>query len=229
VHTEARVRILIANVRYENDDSAALRELVEQASPDVVLVTEPGRWWERELAPIERGLPHVIRQPQEDTWGMLLYSRLPLIEPGVRFLVEPDIPSIRTRLQLDSGDQIWLYGMHPRPPVPGQDTDERDTELVMVGKELRTRGAPAILTGDLNDVAWSATTGQLLEIGDLRDPRIGRGPFSTFDATMPSWFRWPLDYVFYTRHFDLCRLQLLDDIGSDHVPLLAEAVLRGNP
>lgn len=60
------------------------------------------------------------------------------------------------------------------------------------------------------------------------DPRIGRGPFSTFDATKPAWFRWPLDYVFYTDDFSLCRLQLLDDIGSDHVPLLAEAVLQLN-
>jgi endonuclease/exonuclease/phosphatase (EEP) superfamily protein YafD len=46
---------------------------------------------------------------------------------------------------------------------------------------------------------------------------------------MPSWLRWPLDYVFFTEHFELCRLQLLGDIGSDHVPLLAEAVLRGKP
>ena len=222
----SRLALLAVNVRYDNDDSAALRAVVERARPDILLLTEPGAWWEAELAPVEAALPHVVRQPQEDTWGMLLYSRLPLVDPEVRFLVEPEIPSIRTRLQLSSGDVVWLYGVHPRPPVPGNDTDERDAELIMVAREIRARGEPAILVGDLNDVAWSRTTSRLLDLGDLRDPRIGRGPFSTFDAGMPTWFRWPLDYVFYTSHFDLCRLQLLDDVGSDHVPLLTESVLR---
>lgn len=222
----SRLSVLAVNVRYENDDSAALRTVVERATPDVLLVTEPGAWWEGELAPVEAALPHVVRQPQEDTWGMLLYSRLPLVDPEVRFLVEPDIPSIRTRLRLASGDLVWLYGVHPRPPRPGNDTDERDAELILVAREIRERGEPAIVVGDLNDVAWSRTTSRLLDLGDLRDPRIGRGPFSTFDAGMPTWFRWPLDYVFYSSHFDLCRLQLLEDVGSDHVPLLAESVVR---
>lgn len=221
----ATVRLLIANVEYDNHDSAALLALVRDVNPDVILLLEPGAWWEAELAPLERERPHVLKQPQEDTWGLLLYSRLPLIDPEIRFLVEPDIPSVRMRLALPSGRQVWLYGLHPRPPRPGDDTDERDTELMIAAREIRSLGEPAILAGDLNDVAWSRTTRRLQERADLRDPRIGRGAYPTFSADLPAGFRWPLDHVFLTRHFALCRLARLPHIGSDHFPLLAEVVL----
>jgi len=220
------VRLLIANVEYDNREAGALLALVRQVDPDLVLLLEPGAWWEARLRPLERDWPHVVRQPQEDTWGLLLYSRLPLIEPEVRFLVEPDIPSVRTRLVLPSGDQVWLYGLHPRPPRPGDDTDERDTELMIVAREIRSREEPSILAGDLNDVAWSRTTRRLQERADLLDPRVGRGAYATFNADLPPGFRWALDHVFLTRHFELCSLARLRHIGSDHFPLLAEVMLR---
>ena len=220
------VRLLIANVEYDNHDSDRLLALVREVDPDVVLLLEPGARWEARMRQLERGWPHVVRQPQEDTWGLLLYSRLALIDPEIRFLVEPDIPSVRTRLVLRSGEQVWLYGLHPRPPRPGDDTDERDTELAIVAREIRSLGQPVILAGDLNDVAWSRTTRRLQERADLLDPRIGRGAYATFSADLPAGFRWALDHVFLTRHFALCRLARARHIGSDHFPLVAELTLR---
>ena len=38
--------------------------------------------------------------PQENTYGMLLYSRRELIEPQVAFLIEPDVPSIHATLRV---------------------------------------------------------------------------------------------------------------------------------
>jgi endonuclease/exonuclease/phosphatase (EEP) superfamily protein YafD len=117
--------------------------MVAAIDPDVVLLTEPGAWWQARLAPIARERPYAVHQPQEDTWGMLLYSRVPLVDPRVRVLVEPDIPSITVRIRLPSGVDVQFYGVHPRPPRPGDDTGDRDTELIplLVDVQLQREGS----------------------------------------------------------------------------------------
>ncbi len=220
------LRLLVANVKYSNRNSDALRALIRERDPDVALILEPGTWWESELRPLEERLPHVVRQPQENTWGLLMYSRLPLLEPEVRFLVDPAIPSVRTRVRLDSGLVIWLYAVHPRPPRPGDDTAQRDYELTLVAREIAARrGEPAILAGDLNDVGWSRTSRRVRRVAELSDPRIGRGLYATFPATLPLGMRWPLDHVFLTGGFELCALERLADIDSDHLPVLVASTL----
>lgn len=221
-----RIRLFIANVEYANRDSRDLLAMVAAIDPDVVLLTEPGAWWRAQLAPLARERPYTVLQPQEDTWGMLLYSRFPLVQPQVRFLVEEDIPSITARIRLPSGDHVQFYGVHPRPPRPGDDTGDRDTELTLIAREIRGQHRPAILAGDLNDVAWSRTSRQLQQTAALRDPRVGRGLFATFNANLPAGFRWPLDHVFVSDEFALCALERPGDIGSDHFPLLVDVLLQ---
>src|SRR5690348_14685058 len=109
-------------------------------------------------------------------------------------LVDEAIPSIRAGLRLRNGAVIDLYCVHPRPPSLHQDSTERDLELVLVGREIKERGRPAVLLGDLNDVAWSPSTMQFARAGGLLDPRRGRGFFNTYPARLPG-LRYPLDYV----------------------------------
>jgi endonuclease/exonuclease/phosphatase (EEP) superfamily protein YafD len=99
--------------------------------------------------------------------------------------------------------------------------------LLRVGLEIKAHGKPAILLGDLNDVAWSPTTLNLMRAGGLLDPRRGRGFYNTYPAGWPG-FRYPLDYVFNTQHFKVCRMQVLPYYGSDHLPLIAELSLQGH-
>lgn len=222
-----RIRLFLANVKYTNRDSRELLEMVARIDPDVVLLTEPGAWWQAQLAPISSKLPYTVLQPQEDTWGMLLYSRFPLVEPEVRFLVEEDIPSITTRIRLPSGTHVQFYGLHPRPPRPGDDTGDRDTELTLVAREIHGQRGPVILAGDLNDVPWSRTFSRLQQTAALRDPRVGRGLFATFNANLPAGFRWPLDHVLVSGDFAICALERPGDIGSDHLPLLVDLLPQG--
>jgi endonuclease/exonuclease/phosphatase (EEP) superfamily protein YafD len=152
---------------------------------------------------------------------MLLYSRLPLEEARVEYLVERDIPSILTRVQLRDGRRVWLQCVHPRPPAPGESDESlpRDAELLVAGARVRDelRG-PAIVCGDLNDVAWSRTTRLFQKVSRLVDPRKGRGLYSTFHARWPL-FRWPLDHVFFSDSFRLVELRRLPYVGSDHFPV----------
>ncbi|MFO7655809.1 MAG: endonuclease/exonuclease/phosphatase family protein, partial [Bacteroidales bacterium] len=96
---------------------------------------------------------------------------------------------------------------------------ERDTELLIIGKKIKESGNPTIMAGDLNDVGWSVTSKLFRKYSELVDPREGRGLYNTYKVSVPL-LRYPLDHIFYSGEFGLLTLEKLEDIGSDHFPLL---------
>jgi endonuclease/exonuclease/phosphatase (EEP) superfamily protein YafD len=214
---DSRIDLLVANVLIDNRETASLFALVEDIDPDLILLLETDAWWDDQLRPLGDAYPHAILHPLENSYGIHLFSRFALIDPLVRYLIEESVPSIKTGVLLPSGERINLYGLHPKPP-PLADTEERDAELLIVGKEVSDEIIPSIVAGDLNDVAWSQTNNLFQEVSGLLDPRIGRGLYPTFVAMLPL-LRWPLDHVFFEESFTLLDLAVLEDIGSDHFPL----------
>ena len=223
---DASFKLLIANVLMDNRASDSFLALVRRFDPDLILTVETDAWWERELRVLDAEYPHTIKRPIDNTYGMLLHARLELVDPQISYLVEDDIPSFHTQVRLPGGRTFRLHCVHPRPPYPSEDEDttDRDAELLLVGRAVKEHGGPAVVTGDLNDVAWSHTTHLFQRISGLLDPRVGRGMYNTFDARNPL-LRWPLDHVFHSEHFKLVRLVRLPAWGSDHFPMLAELCL----
>jgi endonuclease/exonuclease/phosphatase (EEP) superfamily protein YafD len=217
---ENTIRLLIFNVFIESREFAKFLKLVEQIKPDLILLAEPDEHWTREISALETKYPFTVLHPLANAYGMALYSRLELINPKLNFFIEDDIPSIITGVKLASGESINLYCLHPRPPVPTESvrSNERDAELLLVGRMINKSDAPTIVAGDLNDVAWSRTTSLFQKSSGLLDPRIGRGLYSSFHADYPV-IRFPLDHVFHSNHFRLAELRRLPNIGSDHFPI----------
>lgn len=224
--------ILTANVRTRNRNVEPLLKAIKERGPDLVLLVEPDRWWLDQLKPLHDDYPFRVLRPLDNTYGMLLFSRLELIEPEVRFLVQEDVPSIRTRVRLPNGEQVWFYGVHPRPPVRGNTRGDlefegakpRDAELIVVATEVGQLKQPVVVAGDFNDVAWSHTTRRFQRLGRLLDPRVGRGLYNTFHAHN-RLFRFPLDHLFMSEHFSLVEFRRESSIGSDHFPISAELQL----
>lgn len=218
--TDTHLSLLFSNVLMTNRESARLRDIIRQADPDIVLAVETDAWWQQELRDLERTHPHTVQQPQGNTYGMLLYSRLPLRNAQVKFLVQDDIPSIHACVQLRNGKSVEMRCLHPRPPAPAENdrSTERDAELLIVGKEIKARQQPVVVLGDLNDVAWSHTNHVFRDVSGLLDPRIGRGFFHTFNAKWPL-IRFPLDHCFHSPHFRLVDFRRLPACGSDHFPV----------
>jgi endonuclease/exonuclease/phosphatase (EEP) superfamily protein YafD len=222
---ERRLSLLFVNVLMSNRRTDRLFELIRTQAPDIVLAVEIDGWWAERFAELADGYPFRVVHPLDNTYGMLLYARLELIAPEVRFLLKPEIPSIRTGVRLRSGETLVLHAVHPEPPAPGEADSSlpRDAELVLVGREVAESGQTGIVAGDLNDVAWSHTTRLFRRISRLLDPRIGRGMFNSFHA---HWWplRWPLDHVFVSDDFVLESVRRLPAFGSDHFPILIRLV-----
>lgn len=212
--------LVIANVLMDNTNSAKFLEIIDKVNPDVILAVETNSWWIEQLEGLMKEYPHHEFAALENTYGMALFSRFKLKNLKVQCLVEKDIPSIYTEIELPSGKNVEAYFLHPRPPVPheSKDSRERDAELLIVGKEVRDSQNPIIVAGDLNDVAWSETTTLFQKVSKLLDPRIGRGFYNTFHAKY-FFLRWPLDHIFHSNHFELIKLERLPGFNSDHFPV----------
>jgi endonuclease/exonuclease/phosphatase (EEP) superfamily protein YafD len=217
---ERNIQLLIANVFQDNRKYDAYLQLIGNCNPDVVLMVETNQWWQDKMDGISKDYPYQMKVPLENTYGMLLYSRLELLDANVRYLVEDDIPSIETEVRLPSGELLKLFCLHPRPPVPQENphSTERDKEILLVAKKARESQYPAIVIGDLNDVAWSYTTELFSKISELLDPRKGRGFFNSFNARY-FFLRFPLDHVFCSADFTLTSIRRMNSCGSDHFPM----------
>jgi endonuclease/exonuclease/phosphatase (EEP) superfamily protein YafD len=222
-----RLRILSSNVLMTNRRAEDLIRLVRAEDPDILITLETDRWWEQSLKPLEANFPHRLACPLDNLYGMHLYSRLPLEDAKIQFLVQEGVPSMHMLVVLPSGRRLRLHCLHPAPPSPteNESSKERDAELVMVGRAVVDASYPVIVSGDLNDVAWSHTTRLFRRVSGLLDPRIGRGMYNTFHAGYPV-FRWPVDHFFHSPEFTLVRLARLTSIGSDHFPVFIELALN---
>ena len=217
------LRILIANVYQENRQSKDYHNLIAMCEPDLILMVETNKWWQNEMDSIQKTYQHQLKAPLENTYGMLLYSKLPLSDAKVNYLVKSDIPSMEATIELRSGQQVKLFCLHPEPPVPQENTrsTERDKEILIVAEKAKDIDLPVVVMGDLNDVAWSYTTELFGKVSGLLDPRRGRGFFNSFNAKY--WLlRFPLDHIFCSTDFALSSIKRLANCGSDHFPMCVD-------
>ena len=215
------ITLLTSNVLATNQHAACLIKLVHQYNPDILVTLESNHWWQQQLAELEADYPYTIKCPLENLYGMHVYSRLPLENSTIKYLVQDDVPSMHCLVKLACGTKVLTHFVHPAPPSPteNEESTERDAELLAVASSVADSDLPVIVAGDLNDVAWSTTTRLFRKISGLLDPRIGRGMFNTFHAE--HWFiRWPLDHLFHSHHFRVIKLHRLKLTGSDHFALL---------
>jgi endonuclease/exonuclease/phosphatase (EEP) superfamily protein YafD len=218
--TDNHLSLIVANVLMYNRDASRCLGHIKYLQPDIVLAVETDDWWLSQLNRIEKDYPYTCHAPLPNTYGMLVFSRLPLREPEIRYLLDPDIPSFHGRVVLPNRVPVNLHFLHPKPPAPqeSKNSARRDAELLVVGKLIQAHDGPTVVAGDLNDVAWSHTSELFRRLSRLLDPRIGRGLLPTFHADY-KLLRWPLDHVFHSAHFRLQDLRRLTHIGSDHYPI----------
>ena len=177
------VRLLQANVLQKNRNATALLAIIRRAHPDVILLEETNRWWASAVDSLRRAYPHTLAHPTDNTYGMLLFSRLPLRASSIRFLQHPNVPSFHLQLQMPDGRWVNLHTLHPVPPVPSEhpyNQEKPEAEVHAAGDLIQQDSLPILVIGDFNDVAWGHTDRLLHAADRVRDARVGRGLYATF-------------------------------------------------
>ncbi|AZQ45225.1 endonuclease/exonuclease/phosphatase family protein [Nonlabens ponticola] len=223
VNDEDRLKIYTANVLQSNKKNEKLFDEISERQPDLIVFTETNDRWMNEIRiAIGDDYPYKVEQPQDNTYGMLVYSKLPLSNTSVQFMVDPKIPSIHAQVEMRNGNLFQLYAIHPTPPMPQHNdmSTDRDTELMKTALMSNKSELPVIVLGDFNDVAWSDSTELTKTVAKLLDLRIGRGFYNTFHAQY-FFFRWPLDHILIAPQFFHEESGTGVNFGSDHFPSYA--------
>ncbi len=228
VNKETGLLLLTSNVLQKNNKTELLITEMKRLKPDVAVFTETDSKWKDA---IDSGLgneyPYKVEVPLDNTYGMILYSKLKLINPQVKYIVDDSIPSIHAHIQLRSGDKIQLHAIHPTPPMPQHNpsSSDRDAEMMKIALESMDSEIPVVVIGDFNDVAWSHTTSLFQSVGELLDVRKGRSFYNSFNARSPI-MRWSLDHIFVSEEFRVEKIGIGNDIQSDHFPFYAQLYLQ---
>lgn len=230
---ESPLSILVSNVQQSNTNYEKAVKTIREKDPDIVCLIETNEEWQDQLKVLVDEYPYKVLHPLENTYGMILLSKFKIVQSNILHLVDSEVPSIEAEIEYSDGRHLRLYCVHPIPSAPpivsrtSTKSVQKDRELTILAKRSTGYSGPKIVFGDLNDVGWSKTTEKFQKISGLLDPRKGRGFYNTFPATF-SIFRFPLDHVFFSKHFHLIDMAVLDSIGSDHLPFFVKIELSSN-
>ncbi|NBN63287.1 endonuclease/exonuclease/phosphatase family protein [Pannonibacter tanglangensis] len=137
------------------------------------------------------------------------------------------------RITLDvKGKPVTFVALHPESPRSPCRFEARQNYYATLGltlAALRREGqGPVLLAGDWNMSPWSAHFSQLLEAGGLKTRFPTFMPVITrffFDYRL-SWFLGSaVDHIAVSPDVEIRSVTLGPDVGSDHVPLIADLQL----
>lgn len=215
-----KLSVMSLNVRQKNKQFQRLIDTVLKHKPDILLVYEIDQQWVEALEAICQEYECCCVEGRDDTYGMGMYSRIPYKYAEIEHYSDDQIPAIDAVFSDKNGGYFRLMGLHPYPPgekLTGENFRQYLSRTVPISGE---RILPTVVAGDMNEVSWSPFMKQLKEQANLKDPRIGRGTYPTFNAHIPV-FQIPIDHILFSGKFNLVELKCMPAVGSDHYPLWA--------
>lgn len=209
--------LLQLNLRYDNPDHAAVLSLIARRRPDIITLNEVSQAWAEALERIREAYPHRIICPfPNGRWGSAILSRRPFAEGIEPMCLDRGAMAVAA---IDLGGRhLDAAALHLSWPWPF----EQAWQLRNLSPRLAELHGPALLAGDLNATPWSATVGKVMEAGGLH--RVGPAGMTWLHRRLPRWLL-PLglaiDHVFAKGEVQVLSVETLEDVGSDHLPVLA--------
>ena len=117
---------LAVNVKVKNTDFRKVIEQIRTVDPDVLLLMETDRKWAEALTPLIADYPHSLSEIQPEAFGMIFASRLPVRNSQMIENTHRDTPTLYATIAIPGASPFEFIGLHPKPPLPGWDTQERD-------------------------------------------------------------------------------------------------------
>jgi endonuclease/exonuclease/phosphatase (EEP) superfamily protein YafD len=69
-----QMSLLVANIQMDNHQSDRFIATVRAANPDVICLLETDEWWIHHLHELTDAYPYTVQQPQDNFYGMAVYS-----------------------------------------------------------------------------------------------------------------------------------------------------------
>jgi endonuclease/exonuclease/phosphatase (EEP) superfamily protein YafD len=222
-----RVRVLTFNLRSESTDPDAFRRLVEREDPDVVMLTEVPDDAER-LLPWDERYPHRIMDGRGSPMDVVLFSRWKPRKWSVDRSAASSLPVLTVDLCHPEIETrcFTLVGLHAARPFGRDGVRRQRAHLEVAAREVRGAATDAVvLAGDLNLTPWAPLFRAFTRQVGLKDTAKARGLTATWLNRFPL-LGLPIDHILVDSGFDVVANRVGEDLGSDHLPVVADLELR---
>ncbi|WP_163831411.1 endonuclease/exonuclease/phosphatase family protein [Spartinivicinus ruber] len=219
--SQKAITVVQVNVNLNNDDTLTLLQWLQQEQPDVVAVEEFTPAWAEAFKQLHSLYPYHLEEPRNGGFGIALFSRYPIENFQTLYFGPDKLPSISGMLNWNQ-KKVQLVATHPLPPISRTKAISRDLQLAELASWLKHQQKPAILLGDLNTTPWGHSFYKLINTADLFSAREGFGMLPTWPGVIPLI---PIDHILLSKDLKTISVKQGPDIGSDHLPVIAEVVL----
>lgn len=217
----APFRVLTLNLEHDEADYAAVEALIDRERPDLVVLTELGFGARPMIGELRPRFPTVLGEVRRGTFEVVLLTRWRAEAYAAESAAGPDYPVTHARLCRERC--VNIVALHAAPPFEARGT-RRARQYEIAARFASAAGAPTILLGDLNCTPWSPAFDRLLAAAGVRDSGRGRGLHLTWFSPVP-FIGLPIDHVLVGRGVGVSGRRIGPDIGSDHLPVIADLSL----
>lgn len=219
---EQTFRLVSFNVWFRNPDLARTAEYIEESRADAVVLLELTPAQVEKLLPLMPSYPHYYLEPSRmgaavfTKWPVLAAEPVPLAPGG----------AVAARLTLNwRGTPVTVLGVHLNWPLGPRNAEFRNQELQALVQLSKAQQQPLLVAGDFNLTPWSQHFSVALTESGLRDAALGFGLARSWPAQFaPVGIR--IDHCLASPHWRSVAANVGPWLGSDHLPVVADLVLR---
>ena len=212
-----QVTITQINLCAQNLKTQATVDYLRTRSFQILSLVELTPLWQEALRQLESKYPYRIVKPQDDCFGVALWSKLPIRDHRIVAYVSASAPSIEATIVINERPITFLV-THTLPPKSGLLSRCRDEQLLRIGKRKNTFHEDIVLLGDLNNTPWSHSYVKLANSLNLYNSRQGFGICASWPTVAPPLLI-PIDHCLLSRTLKTNNFRIGQPIGSDHYPL----------
>lgn len=212
-------KLITINLLSSNDSYSKALGFINAENPDILVLQEFTTAWSNYLAPHLNDYPHQYLIPQEDNFGLAIFSKFSMNQTQRLDLNANRLPSIITDIEV-KGKSVTLLATHPLPPMGSSRFESRNLQFEKIITEHSANSQRNfILTGDLNCSPYSYHFKHLTSSLKLKDTRTGFSVHGTWPTYLP-FMRIPLDHCLISQNIETIDRYNGPDIGSDHLPIV---------
>ncbi|MEO0327077.1 MAG: endonuclease/exonuclease/phosphatase family protein [Pseudomonadota bacterium] len=211
------------NLYWNNHDHETVIDHIQQVDADFLSLIEINKYWEASLSALDEQWPYAFHCAEwEGFGGIKIYSKWPMVS-------DTDFCGFygsfaKTKVKFADGREIALGSTHPRWPWPASGPKQYRTFMPV----LKKLEPSALIVGDFNATPWSQSAHDFAQTGNLTVVK-GIGGTWLHELLPRSLIRWiglPIDFVMHKGEITILSAKTLENLGSDHLPVLVEFQLN---
>ncbi len=229
------LKLLQANLRFDNQTPEKLLALIEKEKPDIITVQEASAKWRNFFQNNDlKIIGCMADNDRAGTTGVILsdkflsrygFSNSPIVTCYNATTTRGYVAKIKLQRDNPTHPPLEIVSVHLAWPWPfGQNLQLNELETGAFKNDIEHKFSQRIVAGDFNSVSWSNTVSRMERLtGTSHVSGIGPTWLSyNFSAPLRPYFGLPIDQILLSQNINLINVKRLSSFGSDHLPVLAE-------